>query len=88
MVLGITLCLTQGFHHLGITMVEEAANLRIQCDDGFHVFGAKFKIEDVEILDDSFLPNRFRNHHDPSLCQPAQNYLSNAFLIFPGDRKQ
>ena len=69
-------------------MVEEDASLRVQRDDRLHVFGAKFKTEDVEVLDHSLFPHGFWDNNDPSLCQPAQYYLRHGFLVFPGDRKQ
>src|SRR6266566_9840061 len=55
--LGVALGLTQRFHHLRIAMVEEAAHLRIQCDDRRHLFGAQFKVEDVEVFDDALRPH-------------------------------
>lgn len=78
----------QPFHHCRVTMVEETTHPRIQRKDGIHIFGAELKIEDVKVFNHSFLANRLWDHHYASLRQPAQDHLSNTFLVFPGDGEQ
>src|SRR5579885_1118944 len=79
--LGPTCYFAQPLHHSGVTVVEEAAGSGVQRPDRRHIFLAQIKIEDAEVLHDSFQANRFGNCYDPSLSQPAQNDLPHSFLI-------
>lgn len=58
-------------------MIQEKARI--------HIFRAQFKIKDVEIFNNSFLPNGFGNDNYSSLGQPAKNYLGDAFFVLCGD---
>ena len=51
-------------------MVDEAANLPVQRDNRFDIFKAQFKIENVEILNDSISMNGFWNNNHSPLYQP------------------
>ena len=54
---GVQFYFAQHLHHLRITVVEEEALLSVQRGDGGYVFGTQLEVEDVEILDDPFLPH-------------------------------
>jgi hypothetical protein len=69
-------------------MVEEAASLRVQSSNGIRVFRTEFKIENVKILDDSFLVNGFRNYNHSTLDKPAQNDLGNGLVLFASKRNE
>ena len=69
-------------------MVEEAAYLRIQRFYGIHIFSAQFKVEDVEILNNTLLADRLWDHHHSSVRQPAQDHLCDRFSVFSGNGKQ
>ena len=54
---GVQFYFAQHLHHLRIAVVEEEALLRVQRRYRGHVFSAQLEVEDVEILDDSLLPD-------------------------------
>ena len=69
-------------------MVEEEALLRVQCGDGGQVFGDQLEVEDVEVLDDPFLPDLLRDNNHLPLNQPAQDDLGDRFPVLSGDGPQ
>ena len=63
-------------------MIKESGLLLIQCVDRCAVSFSKFKVKDINILNDSIRLYRFWNAYDPSLKQPSENNLSNALSVF------
>ena len=68
-------------------MVEEETLSCVQHRDIGHVFRTQLKVEDVEVLGDALLANRLRNRHDTALSQPAQDHLSDTFVVLVCDRE-
>ena len=48
----------------------------------FHIFFCQFKIEYIEVFNNSFFTDGFRDNDNISLYQPSQYNLCNGFTIF------
>lgn len=66
-------------------MGEECACLRIQNCDRAHIFLGQTEIEDVHVLDHSFLMGGFRQDDHAPLDVPAQHHLCRGLCVLPAN---
>ncbi len=55
--LNVQLSAAHPFYNFRITMVKKTAGFHVESCYGFHIFSAKFKIENVEVFLNSFFFN-------------------------------
>ena len=63
-------------------MVEEETMGDVELGNRLHVFSIKFEVEEIQILQHSFLVNGLRDDDYIALQQPAQGYLCSSLAIF------
>ena len=63
-------------------MVEEKTVGGVERSNFLHVLSIKFEVEEVQILQHSFLMNSLRDDDYVALQQPVQGYLSGSLAIF------
>lgn len=72
----------QHLHESRVTMIHNLTVTKIQFGNLCHIFSAKFKIPDIQILLHTLFMNRFWNDSYTPLYIPAQSHLCSALSIF------
>src|SRR4026209_155409 len=70
---------------LGVGVVEELRRAGVEPGDAGHVVVAELEVEDVDVLSHSLRPDRFGDHDDLALDEPAQDGLGDRLAVRGAD---